>query len=95
MINNQLLQIGFYYWAQIHQRFFARFFRTNVVSAAFSSYVLALSKISYEKCARKTLMKLTPGLKFTCTLPQGVNNFTAERITDLDNLNLIIKMVWF
>jgi len=31
----------------------------NVVLAAFSSYVLALAKNSYEKRARKTLMKLT------------------------------------
>jgi len=28
----------------------------------FSSYVWALNKFSYEKCARKTLMKLTPDL---------------------------------
>ncbi len=27
----------------------------------FSSYVLALSKLSYKKCACKMLMKLTPG----------------------------------
>ena len=48
---------------QFHQRFFARFFRTNVVLAAFSSYVLALSKNSYEKRTRKMLMKLTAGEK--------------------------------
>jgi len=48
-------------WCQFHQRFFKRFFPTNVVSAAFSCYVLALSKNLYEKCARKTLMKLTAG----------------------------------
>ncbi len=35
--------------------FYVRIFRTNVVSAAFSSYVLAL--------ARKKLMKLTGGLR--------------------------------
>jgi len=39
-------------------------FCTNVVSAAFSCYVLALAKNSYKKRARKTLMKLTAGLKF-------------------------------
>jgi len=36
-------------------------FRTNVVLAAFSSYVLALGKNSYGKFARLTLMKLTLG----------------------------------
>jgi len=34
-------------------------FRTNVVLAAFSSYILALSKNSYQKHSRITLMKLT------------------------------------
>ena len=37
----------------------------NGDSAAFSSYVLALSKILYEKCARNTLMKLTPRFSMT------------------------------
>jgi len=32
----------------------------NIVSAAFSSYVLALAKNLYEKRTRKMLMKLTP-----------------------------------
>jgi len=36
-----------------------KFFRTNVVLAAFSGYVLALAKNSHEKPMRKTLMKLT------------------------------------
>jgi len=49
--------------SQFHQHFYVQIFRTNVVSAAFSSYVLALSKNSYEKFARFTLMKLTPGGK--------------------------------
>ncbi len=47
---------------QFRQRFYVRIFCTNVVSAAFSSYVLALSKNSYEKRVRKMLMKLTPGI---------------------------------
>jgi len=33
----------------------------NVVSAAFSGYVLALAKNLYKKCAQKMLMKLTKG----------------------------------
>ncbi len=49
---------------QFNQHFYVRIFRTNVVSAAFSSYVLALAKNSYRKRARKTLMKLTVGVNF-------------------------------
>ncbi len=32
------------------------------VRISFSSYILALNKLSYKKCAPLTLMKLTPGL---------------------------------
>jgi len=46
---------------KFHQRFYAQIFCTNVVSAAFSSYNLALVKNSYKKCARKMLMKLPAG----------------------------------
>jgi len=46
---------------QFHQHFYVRIFCTNVVSAAFSSYVLALAKNLYEKRVHKTLMKLTLG----------------------------------
>ncbi len=36
--------------------------RTNFMhESLFSSYILALNELSYEKRARKTLMKLTPG----------------------------------
>jgi len=45
--------------------FYVRIFCTNVVLAAFSSYVLALSKNLNEKHARLTLMKLTAGVKPT------------------------------
>jgi len=44
---------------QFHQHFYVQIFRTNGVLAAFSSYVLALAKNSYEKYARLMLMKLT------------------------------------
>ncbi len=47
---------------QFHQHLYVRIFRRNVVLAAFSSYDLALVKNSYEKCARKMLMKSTAGL---------------------------------
>ncbi len=49
---------------QFHQRFYVQIFRTTGVSAAFSSYVLALAKNSYKKCARLTLIKLTLGVNF-------------------------------
>ncbi len=59
------------YRCQFHQHFYLRIFRTNVISAAFSSYVLALAKNSYEKRARLTLMKLTAG--FPCYLDKYGN----------------------
>ncbi len=46
---------------QFHQRFYVQIFHTNVVSAAFSSYILALAKNSYKKHARIMLMILTAG----------------------------------
>ncbi len=46
---------------QFHQRFYIQIFHTNVVSAAFPSYILALAKNSYKIRARKMLMKLTAG----------------------------------
>ncbi len=48
---------------QFHQRFYVRNFCTNVVSADFSSYVLALANFFYKKCAKITLMKLAAGVK--------------------------------
>ncbi len=41
--------------------FYVQIFHMNIVLAAFSSYILALAKNLYKKCARKTLMKLTTG----------------------------------
>jgi len=51
----------------------------NVVSAAFSSYVLALAKNSYKKHACKKLMKLTAGtnvstLKMQCTTGKQIGS---------------------
>ena len=51
-------------WCQFHQRFTREFFVRMYVLAAFSNYVLALVKNSYEKFARLMLMKLTPGTCF-------------------------------
>ncbi len=53
-----------YTWGQFHQHFYVQIFRTNVVSAAFSSYVLALLKNLYEKRSRKMFVKLTLGVDF-------------------------------
>ena len=50
-------------WGQFHQRFYVQIFCTDVISAAFSSYILALAKNSYKKCVCLTLMKLTVGGK--------------------------------
>ncbi len=46
----------------ISSTFYVQIFCAYVISEAFSSYVLALAKKSYEKCTSKTLMKSTPGL---------------------------------
>ncbi len=64
---------------QFHQRFYVRIFCTNVVLAAFSSYVLALAKNSYEIRARKMLMKLTEGRQHVPTLPYH----STECVTNL------------
>jgi len=51
--------------------FYIRIFHTNVLSAAFSSYILALLKNLYKKCARLTLMKFTTGVNFTESTATG------------------------
>ncbi len=48
---------------QFHQRFYIQIFHTNVVLAAFSSYILDLAKNSYKKLVHLTLMKLKVGGK--------------------------------
>ncbi len=47
----------------ISSTFYIQIFHSNVVLAAFSSYVLALSKNLYKKLALLTLMKLTAGFR--------------------------------
>jgi len=49
----------------ISPTFYVQILRSYVVSAAFSNYVLALAKNSFEKRMCKTLMKLTHGVDFT------------------------------
>jgi len=57
----QNVKMNWLFWCQFHQRFYVQIFCTNVASAAFFSYILALAKNSNKKCAQKTLMKLTAG----------------------------------
>ncbi len=45
---------------------------TNVVLTAFSGYILALAKNSYEKRDRKMLMKLTIGKEKYCWLLSSI-----------------------
>ncbi len=45
----------------ISSTFYVHIFHTNIILAAFSSYVLALAKKLYKKCARIMLMKLIKG----------------------------------
>ncbi len=52
------------YQVSISSTFYVQIFCTNVVLAAFSSYVLALSKNLYKKHACLMLMKLTAGSIF-------------------------------
>ena len=50
---------------QFHQRHTREKFVQKSFLVAFSSYILALEKNSYKKCARLKLMKLIPGVNFT------------------------------
>ncbi len=50
---------------KFHLHFYIQIFCTNVISAAFSSYILALVKNSYKKFVHLTFMKLTAGINFT------------------------------
>jgi len=63
----------------ISSTLYVQIFRTNIVSAAFSSYVLALAKNSYEKCAQKMLVKLTPGLQRNCSNITNLNTTMIKR----------------
>ncbi len=70
-------RVGLSVRCQFHQHFSRAFFIRIWRFGSFSSYVLALAKNSYEKCARKMLMKLTLGgwhdcllLKFRCQFHQ-------------------------
>jgi len=72
-------------WCQFHQHFYVRIFRTNVVLAAFSSYMYVEKRRSYEKFVRLTLMKLTPDrLSRNCVFDFF---FFCERKTCQDELS--------
>ncbi len=58
---------------------FINVLRTNFsYGRRFSTYFLALLKNSYEKCARKTLMKLTQGSNDEARVLNGLMDIYAE-----------------
>jgi len=68
---------------------------------SFSSYVLALNELSYEKFAHLTLMKLTAGVNFTNTLLVPFSNKSAlqslESFFSLITVwlcNFLVKEYW-
>jgi len=63
----------------ISSTFYGRIFWTNVVSAVFSSYILALSKNMYKKRAHIMLMKLTTGVDFTNILRKAFTQVNPRR----------------
>jgi hypothetical protein len=69
-------------WCQFHQCFLHAIF----VRKPFSSYVLALNELSYEKCARKTLMKLSPGVNVINVLLAAFTHADTKSRKDTDNL---------
>jgi len=76
------------YLVSISSTFCVWIFRTTIVSAAFSSYVLALSKNSYEKCVHMTLMKLT-GVNFINILCSPFLYKSASR-----SFSLVMFWLW-
>jgi hypothetical protein len=75
---------------------YVQIFRTNVVLAAFSSFVLALAKNLYKKCARITLMKLTAGVaRLFCSLAKFENYFSSRaalfKIVNYDKITTSAK----
>ncbi len=52
---------------QFHQRFFARFFRTNVLFGSFSNYVLALAPKFRTKNVRVNVDEIDGQLHYGCT----------------------------
>ena len=71
-------------YSQFHQRFTRKFFCTNVISAAFSSYVLALVRNLYEKFARKMLMKLTPESYFSIIILHNSTHRGSQPVNLID-----------
>jgi len=66
------------YWCQFDQHFMKAFFVQKSFRQLFSSYVLAKKALSYEKSARKMLMKLTPGVDFINILRTAFTHVDPE-----------------
>jgi len=64
----------------ISSTLYAHVFHTNVVLAAFSSYVLALLKNLYKKCARKMVMKSTGERKIWAGSATNSRKTETERV---------------
>ncbi len=62
-----------------HQHLYLRIFCANVISVAFSSYVLALAKNLHKKCTRKTVVKSTVGKSL---YPNHHNQIARVQIPD-------------
>ena len=70
---------------QFHPHFYLQIFCTNVVLADFSSYILALAKNFYKKCAHLTLIKLTVGGNFINILHALFSPiFWCQKVTKLN-----------
>jgi len=73
----------FFLMVSISSTFYVQIFCTNMVLAAFSSYILALSKNLYEKCAGMTLMKLTNGRNQSVLIIKTKPDWTQTNFLDL------------
>ncbi len=77
----------------ISSTFYVPIICTNIVSAAFSSYILALVKNLYKKWARIMLMKLTPGLNFINVLLTAFTLADPKSVKKIDNLTVFFTLL--
>jgi len=78
---------------QFHQHFYARIFRMNAISAAFSSYMYVEKWSLYEKFVRLTLMKLTPGLYSKVVDMSGLTVLDLPSIRKIKSCKMQIKFI--
>ncbi len=75
----------------ISSSFLQAFFVWKSFLAAFSSYVLALVKNSYKKCARLTLMKFTAAINRTKLCFSRFQNLLSLIIGSIWKMHLFLK----